>query len=243
MSKTENTNDSTNTDAQFATEPNANIKYLGDWTSHYGLKKWFIPTGRHTDPIRIGKSITRSIKSFPETAETFKISDFDLEEESRWVAKALLFAHNVTEYSSRNRCVRYKNPNYIHYDKRIEPIKNTEKRLSFYNKYIAYGTISPKWIATHCGITTEQLRNVVNDQINKTPQQHRRENQIELGRTAKTLSQWGYRKSDLADALGIPRTTLISHINKVKDSWIPPAPPTEKEWFTPGDIESKQVTR
>jgi hypothetical protein len=233
MSKVSNTINITDNETQFAPPPDDSLPYLADWCNHFGLKKWLIPTDTDSNPLRIGAKIEEKINPLPETAETFRLTDFNLTNEPIWIAKELLYARKVTVQSSTNRRIRYKNPHYLHYDDRINPIKNTEDRLSFYNKYISYGTVSPHWIATHFGITTSRLRQFTSEYAdNHSPQQHQRINQIKIGRTAKTISQWGYKNIDIATALGIPRPTLQDYMRKVDSDWLPPAPPTDKKWFS-----------
>lgn len=233
MSKVNTPTSLEDNETQFASLPSKHLEYLADWCEYFGLKKWLIPTDNDSNPIRIGEKIQKEMQDLPETAETFRLTDFNLENEPIWIAKELLYAQKTTIHSSSNRRIRYKNPNYLHYNKRINTIKETEERLSFYNKYISYGTIPPNWIATHFGITTSQLRRFVNKQADDlSPQQRQRANQVKLGRTAKTLSQWGYKNKDIATALNIPRTTLQKYMQRVESNWLPPAPPTDKKWFS-----------
>ena len=200
-------------DREYSQDSDKHFRYQANWCDYHGVAQWLIPATHRTNPIKIGQQVTQEINELTEETETFTRSYIDIEDHPHWLIDPLLYCHRVTLFSEANKRNRYRNPNYKYYDERIIPIENKEKRIEFYEKYVKYGTMPPEWIAKHFGITSRSLCRFVKKYVDgPSPLQRLRDARRKIGRTTITLARWGYKQQEVADALGIPVSTLKYYV-------------------------------
>lgn len=242
-----------NSCVEYATTPVEQLRgeqhsdvYISDWATYHDVSPWLLPfKHRDCDRLAIGLQIADEWSDLPETAATFTKSNLSVSGYTSSMVDPFLFARGARVHTNKaSRPKRYHNPNYIHYDTQIDPITDKQERIDFYNKFISVGTLEPRWIAKHFGICTYSLtRYIMRHTDSLPPRERRRQNMRRLAKSAITATSWSdYTKTDIARMIGIPRTTLVYHINQVlKTDWQPPRCPDGNSWFEPSTDEDASL--
>lgn len=216
-------------------EPDEKEITLPDWAAYHDVFPWLLPfCSRKYNPIEVGQQINEQLSELHEQAATVTLSDLNVSHILAPVLNPLLRAHRVVLFERSNKCKRYRNPRYNQYDEWLTPITDTEARIEFFTRFIQVGTVDLQWIAQHFGLSTAELHEFVDTNLDDNPAERRRQSTKKLGKTAITAIEWdGRSQADIARAVGIPPSTLHGYIDRVADTeWNPPRRPNHKTWLT-----------
>lgn len=207
------------------------------WANYHDVSPLLTPfPHRKSDPIVLGSNIATTIREAPETQMELTRDGMDVGEE--WyhqLVMELLKCHRVLRKEERQDCVMFWNPEYIHYDTCFTPIEDTDKQIQFYETHASIGIVTPKWLATHLGMSVDTLREFVerntdHDSLADTLADGRKT----MARTAYTALEWTeYSLPEVATGFGISKTKLQHWVQTWVDecSWKPPQNPSDKDWL------------
>jgi hypothetical protein len=96
----------------------------------------------------------------------------------------------VTEMRETSKGMRYKNPNYVHYDARIDPITDTEERLEFYERHKINPGITGEWLAKHWGLASGDVVTKKLYRHGISLREDKQEAMTRIGRTLLCIRDW-----------------------------------------------------
>lgn len=226
---------------------------LGEWAEKHGLCLWLTPIKRcSNDPIQLGLTIARSIEDCPELQKSLTRNYMNISKVDTTSSTKLLRMHKARLLRKSQKRNRYWNPNYLHYDHCITPFETPEEQLSFYNRFISVGVVSPSWIVKHFKLSE------ANTEIPLTPDQHTFDREAldlfvdahteypdvathladvrkSITRTLFSILAWGeWSVDELTTATNISPAIFSQWVTKYVDNtgWKPPQRPSEQVWFS-----------
>jgi len=210
------------------------------WANHHDVYHWLLPfESRSSNPVDILQTLADYIRSAPATQETFTRTDAGIEYGNPIITNPILRLWRCTVQSDDStRSVRYRNPQYIHYEARTRPLTDIPERREWYESWRDTPTVKGKWFAHHFGTKEVTALNWISgdDKTWPTWKQQREHNMRRLGRTIRTLTTWTDRtQKEIVDAMPLNSRTLRDYANRFAHpnhtEWRPPARPCQFKWF------------
>jgi len=96
----------------------------------------------------------------------------------------------VTRMRETSKGMRYRNPEYVHYDERTQPITNTEERLAFYDRHKINPSLTGEWLAKHWGLNSRKVSNSFLRDNGISRRADKTEGMTRIGRTALCIREW-----------------------------------------------------
>lgn len=146
--------------------------------------------GRANNPIKIFKDVSKGLDNLNELAETFMLKEMHGQSVSDRYVDGIHVLFGVTRMRDTSQGMRYRNPNYVHYDERTQPIEDTDARLAFYERHKINPAVTGPWLAKHfglsCGKTARRFlkRNGIDRRADRTEAMKR------IGRTFLCIREW-----------------------------------------------------
>jgi hypothetical protein len=207
-----------------------------DWCEHYNLDMALMPFDyRSYDPIAACRRIKETLDDMHRLAQTLMSKDCGISNLAGAKTLNPLFRlYRVTEQGVTSKGLRYKNPQYEHYDECIHPITDPEARKEFYDKWRTVPTVDGEWYGKHFGITPSRFYRWVKGHGYVSFREQDYHNRECLGRTIATIAKWtAYSQRELMRLLPMPMDKIDGHVQRhVRDTeWEPPERPSDKPWF------------
>jgi len=210
------------------------------WANHHDVYHWLLPfESRKTNPVDILQTLACGIRSLPKTQETFCCKHLDISRPNSTITNPLLKLWRCTIHSDDSlRSVRYRNPQYMHYEARTQPLTDIAERREWYESWRHVPTVKGKWFAHHFGTKEVSALNWISGDDKPWPtwKQQREHNMRRLGRTIRTIVTWTDRtQKEICDAMPLNSRTLQDYANRFAHpnhtEWRPPKPPCQFQWF------------
>lgn len=208
------------------------------WANYHDIYHWLLPLeSRRSNPVDLLQTVKDGIASLAKTQETFCRRDMGISHPNVTITTPILQLWRCTIQSDDStRSVRYRNPEYMHYEARTQPLTDIAERREFYEQWKDTPTIKGEWFAHHFGMN----RSSATDWIRRHGFTGRREqnktNMRRLARTIRTITTWTDRtQKEIVEAIPLPYGTLkrcvarYAHPNNTE--WRPPARPCQFKWF------------
>ncbi len=146
--------------------------------------------GRENNPIEILQEVSEGLDRLNELAETFMVKDLHDKTLSNRYVNGIHVLFGVTRMRDTSQGMRYRNPNYLHYDARTQPIDDTEARLAFYNRHKVNPTISGEWLANHFGLSGAKSARKFLSRHGFSRKEDKTEAMKRIGRTFLCVREW-----------------------------------------------------
>lgn len=207
------------------------------WADYHSVYAWMVPLeGRQTDPLDILEQVATGLPTLRDTQEIFKRKTMGLNENLYQITNPALRLWGCTRYNNEStRSQQYRNPNYLHYETRTQPLTDMDERREFYELWKDTPTVKGEWFAHHFGVSQKAALNWITDQ---DEWMDRREQMIwnlkRFGRTIKTISVWtGKTIKEISALLPTPYNTTKSYVTRYAnvEDWNPPEKPCQYPWF------------
>lgn len=228
-------------------------KPLSDRAEEYSVYPSLLPVSTRTDPIGIGSKIVETVANLDNEQRSFTLDDCGISQDDPEVVDTILRLHQIpvcmgadsgeeveTElYTTDSPQIdaeelferQFWNPDYVDYPEEITPVKDTEERLAFIERYGTYGTGSCDFFSAHFGIKPQSVTAFVDYHTKASSiSAYLRADRETLVRTVCTLEQQtNYETKNLAPALNINPSTLrdwrLKYVNdsdlRVPEDWTP----------------------
>jgi len=210
---------------------------VSNYCDYHKLHSGLLPMpGRLHDPITLLQEISEGLDQLNELAETYMLKDIHGGSVPPKYVSGIHVLFGVTKMHETSKGMRYKNPNYLHYDERINPITDPEERLAFYERHKINPAITGEWLAKHWGLEyASTARNwLLRRDISISADRH--EAQQRIARTLCCIREWqDIELKTLYDWLPWKWTTVRSWVSKHvhKADWNVPRDVREAPWFMP----------
>jgi len=208
---------------------------VSNYCDYHGLHSALLPMpGRIHDPVNLLREVSHGLAERNELAETYMLKDIHGGSIPPKYVSGIHTLFGVVRMRETSKGMRYKNPNYLHYDERIDPITDPEERLAFYERHKINPAISGKWLAQHWGLEYA-------NSARRFLQQHgikRRDDKTEamkrIGRTLLCIREWCDIPLDrLGKLLPWPFETVRDWASRfgLQAEWNVPRDVREAPWF------------
>jgi hypothetical protein len=211
---------------------------VSDWCEHYGVDMALMPfTYRNYDPIEACRNIKDHLDGMHDLAQTFRAKDCNISHlTSNKTIKPLLRLYGVTEMRDTSKGMRYKNPQYEHYDACIQPISDMDERKEFYEQYQYNPYLGGEWYGKHWGISSKTAMNTIVGEFGYSLKADRDYGRKRLARTLHTITQWCDDRSqkEVCEIMPGEYSTVRDYIWRFAidaEEWQPPERPTHQPWF------------
>jgi len=210
------------------------------WADYHDVYHWLLPLeSRASNPVDLLQSLARGIRSLPKTQETFCRKDLGISHPNPIITTPILQLWRCTIQSDDStRSVRYRNPEYMHYKARTQPLTDMTERREFYTQWKDTPTVDGQWFAHHFGTQHVSALNWIGDDDKQWPawKQQNEQNIRRLGRTIRTITTWTDRtQKEIVDAMPLNSRTLRDYANRFAHpnhtDWRPPERPCQFQWF------------
>lgn len=208
---------------------------VSNYCDYHKLHSALLPMpGRIHDPVNLLREVSKGLAELNELAETYMLKDIHGGSIPPKYVSGIHTLFGVVRMRETSKGMRYKNPNYLHYDERIDPITDPEERLAFYERHKINPAISGKWLAKHWGLEyASTARNwLLRRDISISADRHAAQQRI--ARTLCCISEWrDIGLKTLADWLPWKWTTIRSWVSEHvhKADWNVPRDVREAPWF------------
>lgn len=210
--------------------PNCDVA-VEDYLEYHKLNYGLLPLpGRAHEPIELARELQESLDDLHDCAESFMLKDIHGCAIPNKHVYNLYPLYKVTPMQQTSKGMRYCNPQYIHYDKRIEPVTDDDERLTMYHRYKVNPAIGGEWFAKHWGM---QSRKGVSKWLRRRDISLREDNRKARRRIAHTLvciQEW----RDMP--LKTQATVLPWDFTNIRD-WASKHV-TQSDWQCPRDISN-----
>jgi len=126
---------------------------VSNYCDYHKLHSGLLPMpGRLHDPVNLLQEVSEGLAELRDLSETYMLKDIHGGSVPPKYVSGIHVLFGVTKMRETSKGMRYKNPNYLHYDERINPITDPEERLAFYERHKINPAISGKWLAKHWGL-------------------------------------------------------------------------------------------
>jgi len=230
--------------AQFPETPVAQIRTTGEsdhsvpvanYCDYHKLHSGLLPMpGRLHDPVNLLREVSEGLDQLPELAESYMLKDIhggSIPPKYVWGIHVLF---GVTKMRETSKGMRYKNPDYLHYDARIDPITDTEERLEFYERHKINPGITGEWLAKHWGYASKDCANTFLRRHGYNRRDDKVEAMTRIGRTALCIREWcGIPLDRLGKLLPWPFETVRDWASRfgLQADWNVPRDVREAPWF------------
>jgi len=209
------------------------------WADYHDVYHWMLPLeSRLSNPINLLQTLADGIRSLPETQETFCRKDLDISHPNPTITTPILQLWRCTIQSDdSNRPVRYRNPQYMHYEARTQPLMDMAERREFYAQWKDTPTVKGEWFAHHFGTQHVSAINWIHDRGEWPGRSVQNDqNAKRLARTIRTITTWTDRtQKEIIDAIPMPYGTVKSYVSRfahpTNTEWRPPERPCQFQWF------------
>lgn len=211
-----------------------------DFGERHNLHGWALPfRGRPIDPLDFIERLGEYLNDRPPYCQrvTHDVIDGELNPEGKmwWnsdLAEMAMLIHGWWVGGSGSRSRYYCNPHYVHVHSPADSFRSEDDRRRILKKTAALGVVPPSLVAPMIGHRTGGMPagNAVTKEAHRLDflwGERREEGWRRMGRTWKTLNDWGYYQQDISRAFGVPQSTISREINRVPDFHSPDDPTPE----------------
>jgi len=215
------------------------------WGDYHDVYEWLLPLeNRKRPPHYYLETIQSYITDAPKTQETFTKNDLELKNDGNRVVNKCLKVHGVTVMRETSKGTRYRNPAYMHYEARTQPLPHpiaSDARHDHYQAWRDIPTVDAAFFAHHWGCKEKSVMNWIRDNCRPWKEQ-RHANRVRLARTMQTYRQWTDKTlADLLELMPMNYNTgkdIVRRFAVNDDDWQPPERPIDKTWFSQDAYES-----
>jgi hypothetical protein len=190
--------------------------------------------GRYHNPVDLLCEVSQGLAELRDLSESYMLKDIHGSSIPDTYVNGIHVLFGVTRMRETSKGMRYRNPNYVHYDERTVPIKDTERRLEFYERHKINPAADGRWLAKHWGYASKDCANT----FLRRHGYNRRDDKVEamkrIGRTALCIREWcGIPLDRLGKLLPWPFETVRDWASRfgLQADWNVPRDVREAPWF------------
>jgi len=208
---------------------------LTDWADYHDVFGWLLPMeNRVQNPLDTARKVQTTLDELNDLSEVLTRKDLNLQNNGDGVTQRILRLFEITVFDEGRRPVRYRNPNYRHYDERTQPVETTAERKEHWEKWKMIPTIRSPFFMHHWGVTRSGIAKWVGRNNDKALAEQLTENRRRMGRTLATHKRWtGMSIREISEPLPVCYNTAKRWVTKhaTTTDWRPPERPCRKRWF------------
>jgi len=209
---------------------------VSNYCDYHKLHSGLLPMpGRLHDPVTLLREVSEGLAELNKLSETYMLKDIHGGSIPPKYVSGIHVLFGTVKMHETSKGMRYKNPNYLHYDKRINPITDDDKRLAFYERHKINPAVTGEWLAKHWGYASKDCANDFLRRHGYSPRDDKVEAMTRIGRTALCIREWCDIPLDrLGTWLPWPFETVrdwASRFGLQTDDWNVPRDVREAPWF------------
>jgi len=208
---------------------------LTNWAHYHDVFGWLLPLeNRVQKPLDTARTIQSALEDANVLSETLTRKQMGLAHNGDDVTLRILRLFGITVFDDSRRPIRYRNPNYKHYEERTQPITTTPARKAHWEKWGFIPTVRSAFFVHHWGVTRGAVSGWVRRHNDKPLSEQIHANRRRMGRTIATHKRWtGDSIREICEPLPVCYNTGKRWVTKhaTTTDWKPPERPCRKRWF------------
>jgi hypothetical protein len=186
--------------------------------------------GRYHNPVDLLCEVSQGLAELRDLSESYMLKDIHGSSIPDTYVNGIHVLFGVTRMRETSKGMRYRNPNYLHYDERTVPIDDFDERMTFYHRHKVNPRITLDWLAKHWGLGSKTAVSSFLVRRGISFEADKRKAMTRLGRTALCIREWCDIPLDrLGKMLPFPHSTLRDYASRfgMQAEWNVPHDPRE----------------
>jgi len=209
---------------------------VSNYCEYHKLHSALLPLpGREYNPVEVLKEVHDGLEQLNDLAETYTIREIHGGSIPHKFIAGIHVLFGTTRMHDTSRGMRYRNPNYVHYDARTQPITDADKRIEFYERHRINPGLTTTWLAKHWGLSSQNGACKFLNRKGYNLSDDNREAMTRIGRTALCIREWCDIPLDrLAEWMPWNPSTIrgwASRFGLQADDWNVPRDVRQARWF------------